>query len=185
LNTEGVITVNGHSYYDPGRQSKNSNFALLTTINFTEPFHEPIVYARHVAEVANLIGGGNVLIQRLGDLRAGRRSTALRVRRGTVQPTLNAVPGDLSLCLPKRQLDDILETINALDHVAPGTGNDDTLVYGMETKYYSARPQTSKKFELKGCKDIYAVGDGAGFTRSFSQAAANALFVGDVILKRV
>jgi uncharacterized FAD-dependent dehydrogenase len=182
VKTGGVVTVNGHSFDAVGRKTKQSNFALLTTINFTQPFNEPVFYARHCAELANLIAGGNVLLQRLGDLRAGRRSTARRLRQGTVSPTLAAVAGDLSLCFPKRQLDDILETIEALDQVAPGTANADTLLYGVEVKYYSARPEVSGTFEIKGCDGIYGVGDGAGFTRSLSHAGANALFVADVIL---
>jgi uncharacterized FAD-dependent dehydrogenase len=181
-NTGGVLTVNGHSYREASRKTRYSNFALLSTINFTEPFKEPIQYARHTASLANLISGGTVLVQRLGDLRAGRRSTETRLQKGTVSPTLAAVPGDLSLCIPKRQLDNIVETLSALDRVAPGTANDDTLLYGIECKYYSARPKSNKKFELHGCTGIYGVGDGAGFTRSLSQAAANGLYVADVIL---
>jgi uncharacterized FAD-dependent dehydrogenase len=181
-NTAGVLTVNGHAYRDLAKKTRWSNFALLATINFTQPFREPIEYARHTASLANLISGGSVLVQRLGDLRAGRRTSDTRLRHGTVQPTLDAVPGDLSLCLPKRQLDDIVETLAALDKVAPGTANNDTLLYGIECKYYSARPKSSELFELEGCKGIYGVGDGAGFTRSLSQAAANGLYVADVLL---
>jgi uncharacterized FAD-dependent dehydrogenase len=183
-NTNGVLSVNGHAYREASKKTQFSNFALLSTITFTRPFREPIEYARHTASLANLISGGSVLVQRLGDLRAGRRSTETRMTQGTVQPTLEAVPGDLSLCVPKRQLDDIMETMEALDKVAPGTANDDTLLYGIECKYYSARPQTDAKFQIQGCKNIYAIGDGAGFTRSLSQAAANGLYVADVILKK-
>ena len=161
-NTDGVLTVNGHSYRDQSRKTENSNFALLSTIRFTEPFKQPIDYARHVASLANLISGGSVLVQRLGDLESGRRTDAKRLAASTTQPTLNAVPGDLSLCMPKRQLDNIIETLHALDAVAPGTANYDTLLYGIECKYYSARPQT-ENFKLCGCENIYAVGDGAGF----------------------
>ncbi len=180
-NTDGVLTVNGHSYREPERKTENSNFALLSTTNFTQPFKEPIEYARHVASLANLISGGSVLVQRLGDLMNGRRTQEKRLRQSTVRPTLNAVPGDLSLCLPKRQLDNIVETLQALDHIAPGTANYDTLLYGIECKYYSARPKCDN-FELEGCKGIYAIGDGAGFTRSLSQAAANGLYVADLLL---
>ncbi|MCI8755070.1 MAG: FAD-dependent oxidoreductase [Oscillospiraceae bacterium] len=180
-NTSGVLTVNGHSYREPERKTENSNFALLSTTNFTQPFKEPIEYARHVASLANLISGGSVLVQRLGDLMNGRRTQEKRLRQSTVRPTLNAVPGDLSLCLPKRQLDNIVETLQALDHIAPGTANYDTLLYGIECKYYSARPKCDN-FELEGCKGIYAIGDGAGFTRSLSQAAANGLYVADLLL---
>ena len=181
-NTDGVLTVNGHSYRDEARKTQNSNFALLSTIRFTQPFKEPIDYARHVASLANLICGGGVMVQRLGDLTSGRRTEEKRLRQGTVRPTLNAVPGDLSLCLPKRQLDNIIETLHALDKVAPGTANYDTLLYGIECKYYSARPQCND-FEVEGCSGIYALGDGAGFTRSLSQASANGLYVADLLSK--
>ena len=181
-NTDGVLTVNGHSYKGSDRKTLNSNFALLSTSRFTQPFKDPIEYARYVASLANLISGGSVLVQRLGDLEAGRRTDENRLRQSTTRPTLNVVPGDLSLCMPKRQLDNIIETLHALDKVAPGTANHDTLLYGIECKYYSARPET-EDFELKGCSGIYAVGDGAGFTRSLSHAAAHGLYVADKILK--
>ena len=182
-NTDGVLTVNGHSYRDPARKTANSNFALLSTIRFTQPFREPIEYARHVASLANLISGGSVLVQRLGDLECGRRTEEKRLRQSTTIPTLNAVPGDLSLCMPKRQLDNIIETLHALDAVAPGTSNYDTLLYGIECKYYSARPEC-ENFQVKGCKNIYAIGDGAGFTRSLSQASANGLYVADLLTRK-
>ncbi len=182
-NTNGVLTVNGHSYRDEARKTKNSNFALLSTTNFTQPFKEPIEYARHVASLANLISGGSVLVQRLGDLEAGRRTDEKRLRQGTVRPTLDAVPGDLSLCMPKRQLDNIIETLHALDQISPGTANYDTLLYGIECKYYSARPK-AHDFEIEGCPGIYALGDGAGFTRSLSQAAANGLYVADLLTRK-
>ncbi|MEA4816583.1 MAG: FAD-dependent oxidoreductase [Lachnospiraceae bacterium] len=180
-NTDGILTVNGHSYRDPAKKTENSNFALLSTIRFTEPFKSPIEYARYVASLANLISGGGILIQRLGDLKSGRRTEEKRLRQSTTKPTMKAVAGDLSLCLPKRQLDNILETIEAFDKVAPGTANYDTLLYGIECKYYSARPKTTD-FMIDGCQNIYATGDGAGFTRSLSQAAANGLYVADKIL---
>lgn len=182
-NTNGVLTVNGHAYKDPARGTKNSNFALLSTIRFTSPFHEPIEYARHVAGLANMISGGSVLVQRLGDLELGRRTDEKRLRACTTRPTMSAVPGDLSLCMPKRQLDNIIETLHALDAVSPGTANSDTLLYGIECKYYSARPQT-EDFELAGCSGIYAIGDGAGFTRSLSQASAHGLYMADKLCKR-
>ena len=128
-NTNGVLTVNGHSYREESRKTKNSNFALLSTTNFTQPFKEPIEYARHVASLANLISGGSVLVQRLGDLELGRRTDEKRLRQGVVRPTLGAVPGDLSLCMPKRQLDNIIETLHALNQIAPGTANYDTVSY--------------------------------------------------------
>jgi Uncharacterized FAD-dependent dehydrogenases len=182
-NTDGVLTVNGHAYKGQDRKTENSNFALLSTIHFTQPFKDPIGYARYVASLANLISGGSVLVQRLGDLEAGRRTNAVRLQQGTTRPTLDVVPGDLSLCMPKRQLDNILETLHALNEVAPGTANHDTLLYGIECKYYSARP-ASDDFELTGCSGIYAVGDGAGFTRSLSHAAAHGLYIADKISKK-
>ncbi|MDL2215709.1 FAD-dependent oxidoreductase [Ruminococcaceae bacterium OttesenSCG-928-N02] len=181
-NTDGVLTVNGHAYKSAERKTDNSNFALLSTIRFTEPFKEPIEYARHVASLANLISGGGVMVQRLGDLMAGRRTDIKRLRQSSTVPTLNAVAGDLSLCLPKRQLDNIIETLAALDKIAPGTTNHDTLLYGVECKYYSARPACND-FEIEGYPGVYAVGDGTGFTRSLSQAAAHGLYVADKILK--
>lgn len=182
-NTDGVLTVNGHSYRDEAKKTKNTNFALLATMKFTHPFNNPIEYARHVASLSNLMSGGSVLVQRLGDLRRGRRSDEKRIAASTTRPSLKAVPGDLSLCMPKRQLDNIIETIDALDQIAPGTANYDTLLYGIECKYYSARPLCND-FELNGTEGIYAIGDGAGFTRSLSQAAANGLYVADKILKK-
>lgn len=179
-NTDGVLTVNGHSYKDEAKKSKNSNFALLSSTYFTEPFDQPVEYARSVASLANKISGGTVLVQRLGDLESGKRTTAVRLRSSTVRPSLDAIPGDLSLCMPKRQLDNIIETLHALDKVAPGTANYDTLLYGVECKFYSARPKATN-FELDDAKDIYAIGDGAGFTRSLSQAGANGLMVADII----
>ncbi|WP_105203897.1 NAD(P)/FAD-dependent oxidoreductase [Neobittarella massiliensis] len=179
-NTAGILTVNGHSYRDEARKTQNSNFALLSTTRFTQPFNAPIEYARHVAKLANMVSGGSVLVQRLGDLEAGRRTDEKRLRDSTTKPTLNAVAGDLSLCMPKRQLDNIIETLHALDKIAPGTANHDTLLYGIECKYYSARP-AADDFELTGCPGIYALGDGAGFTRSLSQASANGLYIADKI----
>ncbi|MBQ9941355.1 MAG: FAD-dependent oxidoreductase [Clostridia bacterium] len=179
-NTGGILSVNGHSFRDPALKTENSNFALLSTMRFTKPFRDPIAYAKHVAGLANLISGGSVLVQRLGDLEIGRRTDEKRLAASTTRPTLNAVAGDLSLCLPKRQLDNIIETLHALDKIAPGTANYDTLLYGVECKYYSARPET-QDFVLSGCKNIYALGDGAGITRSLAQAAANGLYIGDKI----
>ncbi|MEF9919549.1 MAG: FAD-dependent oxidoreductase [Erysipelotrichaceae bacterium] len=181
-NTDGVLTVNGHSFKELDRKTENSNFALLCTIRFTEPFNEPIEYARYVASLANKISGGSVLVQRLGDLESGKRTDEKRLKQSTVQPTLNAVPGDLSLCMPKRHLDNIIETLHALEKVAPGIANYDTLLYGVECKYYSARPKCDN-FEIVGLPGFYALGDGAGFTRSLSQAAANGLIVADLLVK--
>ena len=179
-NTNGVLSVNGHAYKAEEKKTNNTNFALLSTIKFTQPFNQPIDYARSIANITNMIGGGSVLVQRLGDLEAGRRSDESRINKGTVKPTLSsAVPGDLSLCIPKRQLDNIIETLHALDKVAPGTANPDTLLYGLECKYYSARPVVNEHFEIQD--NVFAIGDGAGFTRSLAQAAAQGLYIADYI----
>lgn len=191
-NTNGVITVNGHAYKAEEKKTKNTNFALLSTTNFTQPFNQPIEYARDIASLANKISGGSVIVQTLGDLERGRRTDESRLKKCRTIPTLKAaVAGDLSLCMPKRQLDNIIETLHALDKIAAGTANYDTLLYGVECKYYSARPDTDNKFEIKinsmrsmrsGC---YAIGDGAGFTRSLAQAAAQGLMVADNILEEI
>jgi uncharacterized FAD-dependent dehydrogenase len=179
---EGVITVNGHSY--AGKRTGNTNFALLVSTRFTEPFHDPIAYGRYLARLANLIGGG-VICQRLGDLRSGRRSTADRVARGLVQPTLaKATPGDLSFVLPYRHLSSIVEALDALDAFAPGTGSRHTLLYGVEVKFYSARPQLSRALETE-VKNLFAVGDGAGVTRGLLQASASGVIAGREVRKRI
>ncbi len=183
-NTNGVFSVNGHSYKAEDLKTSNTNFALLSTIKFTEPFKEPIEYAKVVAGLANKISGGSVIIQRFGDLIKGRRSDEKRIKKSTTIPSLNAAPGDLSLCMPKRQLDNIIETIYAFDKIAPGTANEDTLLYGIECKYYSARPSMTD-FVLDGCENVYAVGDGAGITRSLAHSGANGLLVGDLITDKI
>jgi uncharacterized FAD-dependent dehydrogenase len=183
-NTEGILTVNGHAYKAEEKKTKNTNFAILSTTRFTEPFNQPIEYARYTAGLANMISGGSVIVQRLGDLELGRRTDQKRLKQSTVQPTLKgAVPGDLSLCMPKRQLDNIIETLHALNNIAPGTANYDTLLYGVECKYYGARPEADEEFRLSGKINYYAIGDGAGFTRSLAQASAQGLMVSDNILK--
>lgn len=182
-NTEGILTVNGHAYKSEEKKTQNTNFAILSTTRFTEPFNQPIEYARYTAGLANMISGGSVIVQRLGDLELGRRTDMKRLKQSTVQPTLKgAVPGDLSLCMPKRQLDNIIEMLHALNHIAPGTANYDTLLYGIECKYYGARPETDDEFRIAGKENYFAIGDGAGFTRSLAQAAAQGLMVADTIL---
>ena len=179
-NSNGILTVNGHANSDEALKTKNSNFAILSTQNFTEPFNQPIAYAKQIAGLANMVSGGSVIVQRFGDLVEGRRTNAHRLAQSTTIPTLNATPGDLSLCMPKRQLDNIIETIYALDKIAPGTANRDTLLYGAECKYYSARPKfLNDRFEI--AKDIFCIGDGASVTRSLSQAGAQGLYVADQI----
>jgi uncharacterized FAD-dependent dehydrogenase len=177
-NTDGILTVNGHANSDPNKKTVNSNFAILSTINFTQPFNEPIEYAKHIAKLGNMISGGNVLVQRFGDLLLGRRSDDKRISQSTVKPTLNAVAGDLSLCLPKRQLDNIIEMIYALDKIAQGTANYDTLLYGIEAKYYSSRPEfISDDFRIMD--NVYVIGDCSSITRSLAQSGAMALYVAD------
>ena len=177
-NSDGVLTVNGHAHAREELKSANSNFALLSTTKFTQPFDQPLDYLKHVAQLGNMISGGSVIVQRFGDLLAGRRSTAERIAANTVQPTLAAVPGDLSLCLPKRQLDNIIETMHALDNIAPGTAAAPTLLYGVEAKYYSIKPRfLNEDFAI--APDIYALGDGSGVTRSLSQAGAMGLYVAE------
>ena len=167
-NSEGVFSVNGHSYKE--RRTGNTNFALLVSTDFTKPFHEPIIYGRHIARLANLLGGG-VLVQRLGDLKMGRRSTQERIDDGSVRPTLeDATPGDLSFVLPYRHLTAILEMLEALDNVAPGVNSGDTLLYGVEVKYYSLRLKLTKTLETE-IRNLYAIGDGAGVTRGLIQSS--------------
>ncbi len=174
-----VLTVNGHSYGE--RRTENSNFALLVSTTFTEPFREPIAYGKYIARLANLLGEG-ILIQRLGDLLAGRRSTARRIARSTVRPTLpDATPGDLSFALPYRYVSDILEMLEALDDLCPGLNSRDTLLYGVEVKFYSSRPGLGADLQ-SDIKGLYAVGDGAGITRGLVQASASGIVAARSIL---
>ena len=182
-NTDGIITVNGHSYSDPKLQSKNTNFALLVSNRFTEPFNEPHQYGKRIASFSNMLGGG-IIVQRFGDLMKGRRTNAHRLGKSFTKPTLQATPGDLSLVLPKRHLDNIIEMICALDHVAPGMVNDDTLLYGVEVKFYSSRLRLSKELETS-IPNVFAIGDGAGVTRGLSQAGASGIYVAQTILARL
>ncbi len=181
-NTDGIITVNGHSYRDPKLHSRNTNFALLVSSRFTEPFHEPLQYGKRIASFSNMLGGG-VLVQRFGDLIKGRRTDEKRMGKSFTRPTLAATPGDLSLVLPKRQLDDIIEMIYALDKIAPGTANADTLLYGVEVKFYSARLELDGSLETK-VPNMFAIGDGAGITRGLSQASASGVWAARVIGRR-
>lgn len=179
--SDPVVTVNGHSY--ASRKSSNTNFALLVSTDFTKPFHEPIAYGKYLARLANLLGGG-VLVQRLGDLRAGHRSTPARIRRGRVKPTLkSAAPGDLSFALPYRHLTDLVEMLQAMDKVSPGVASPDTLLYGLEVKFYSCRPKLSATLETEVC-NMFAVGDGTGVSRGLVQASASGLVAACEILRR-
>lgn len=180
-NNDGLLTVNGHSYAH--KRSENTNFAILVSKKFTEPFHEPIKYGKYIANLANILGGG-VIVQRLGDLLDGRRSTPERILRGLVRPTLpEATPGDLSLVLPYRHLQDIKEMLEALDKIAPGANSRHTLLYGVEVKFYSNRLELSSKLETK-IPNFFAIGDGAGITRGLVQASAAGVTVGKEILAR-
>jgi uncharacterized FAD-dependent dehydrogenase len=182
-NVDGLITVNGHSYSDEKLRSENTNFALLVSNRFTKPFNEPYQYGKRIASLSNMLGGG-VLVQRFGDLIKGVRSNEHRMSQSFTRPTLNATPGDLSLALPKRHLDNIIEMLFALDKIAPGTANHDTLLYGVEVKFYSARISLSEMLETP-IPNFFACGDGAGVTRGLSQAAASGIYVARNIIDRI
>ena len=182
-NTNGIITVNGHSYEDPAKQTANTNFALLVAKNFSEPFKDSNGYGESIARLSNMLGGG-VIVQRFGDLIRGRRSTPSRIEEAFITPTLNATPGDLSLVLPKRILDGIIEMIYALDKVAPGTANDDTLLYGVEVKFYNMEVEVNDKLESK-YEGLYIIGDGSGITHSLSHASASGVYVARNIIDKL
>ena len=180
-NTNGIITVNGHSYEDPAKQTQNTNFALLVSKHFSEPFKDSNGYAESIARLSNMLGGG-VIVQRFGDLIRGQRSTPKRIEGSFTTPTMPATPGDLSLVLPKRLLDGIIEMIYALDKVAPGTANDDTLLYGVEVKFYNMEVAVDEK--LESCyQGLYIIGDGSGITHSLSHASASGIHVARNIVK--
>ncbi len=182
-NTNGIITVNGHSYEDPALQTGNTNFALLVAKHFSEPFKDSNGYGESIARLSNMLGGG-VIVQRFGDLIRGRRSTPNRIEESFVTPTLNATPGDLSLVLPKRILDGIIEMIYALDKVAPGTANDDTLLYGVEVKFYNMEVEVDEHL-MSRYDGLYIIGDGSGITHSLSHASASGVHVArDIVEKR-
>jgi uncharacterized protein len=180
--TDPVITVNGHSY--SGRKSDKTNFALLVSTDFTKPFHEPIAYGKYIARLSNLLSGG-VLVQRLGDLLEGRRSTPARIEKGKLKPTLkSATPGDLSFALPFRHLTGIIEMLMAMDKLMPGIASEDTLLYGIEVKFYSFRPKLSSCLETE-VKNLFAVGDGTGVSRGLVQASASGLVAAMEIMERI
>ena len=182
-NTNGIVTVNGHSYEGVDKQTENTNFALLVAKHFSEPFKDSNGYGESIARLSNMLGGG-VIVQRFGDLVRGRRSNAKRIEEGLVTPTLSATPGDLSLVLPKRILDGIIEMIYALDKIAPGTANDDTLLYGVEVKFYNMEVELDE--HLESChKGLYIIGDGSGVTHSLSHASASGVYVARQILGNV
>jgi uncharacterized FAD-dependent dehydrogenase len=178
-NNQGLITVNGHSHADI--KTENTNFALLVSKTFTEPFHEPTTYGKNIAKLANLLGGG-VLVQRLGDLLDGHRSTPVRIDRGIIEPTLKeATPGDLSLVFPYRHLKGIIEMLEALDELAPGLYSRDTLLYGVEVKFYSNRIDVNENMETE-IENLYTGGDGAGITRGLMQASVSGVVIARDIL---
>ena len=182
-NTNGIVTVNGHSYEDPAKQTQNTNFALLVAKHFSEPFKDSNGYGESIARLSNMLGGG-VIVQRFGDLIRGRRSTPSRIEESFTTPTLNATPGDLSLVLPKRLLDGIIEMIYALDKIAPGTANDDTLLYGVEVKFYNMEVAVDHNLETKH-PGLYMIGDGSGITHSLSHASASGIHVARNIAKEL
>lgn len=182
-NTNGIITVNGHSYEDPEKQTENTNFALLVSKHFSEPFKDSNGYGESIARLSNMLGGG-VIVQRFGDLVSGRRSNPKRIEEGMVEPTLAATPGDLSLVLPKRILDGIIEMIYALDKIAPGTANPDTLLYGVEVKFYNMEVELDENLETVH-KGLYVIGDGSGVTHSLSHASASGVYVAQKIIEEM
>jgi uncharacterized FAD-dependent dehydrogenase len=181
-NTNGIVTVNGHSFEDASKKTENTNFALLVSKHFSEPFKESNDYGESIARLSNMLGGG-VIVQRFGDLERGRRSNEKRILEGTVRPTLAATPGDLSLVLPKRILDGIIEMIYALDKIAPGTANDDTLLYGVEVKFYNMEVKLDRHLETT-YPGFFIIGDGSGVTHSLSHASASGVFVARQIAQR-
>ena len=180
-NTNGIVTVNGHSYDSPDLRTENTNFALLVAKHFSEPFKDSNGYGESIARLSNMLGGG-VIVQRFGDLVRGRRSNQKRIEEGLVTPTLSATPGDLSLVLPKRILDGIMEMIYALDKIAPGTANDDTLLYGVEVKFYNMEVELDENLQSR-YPGFYIIGDGSGVTHSLSHASASGVYVARHILE--
>lgn len=174
-NTNGIVTVNGHSYEDPALHTENTNFALLVSKHFSEPFKDSNGYGESIARLSNMLGGG-VMVQRFGDLIRGRRSTVSRIAESYVTPTLAATPGDLSLVMPKRILDGIIEMIYALDKIAPGTANDDTLLYGVEVKFYNMEVEIDNHLQTRH-KGLFIIGDCSGVTHSLSHASASGVCV--------
>lgn len=182
-NNNGIITANGHAYAEKDKKTNNCNFAILSSMKFTEPFNQPTKYCEHISELGNMLGAGNVIVQRFGDLVNGHRSTYEKIAKNSVVPTLKAEPGDIGAFMPYRHLLNIIETIYALDKVAPGTANYDTLLYGCESKYYSIKPKFKNEF-FEITDNIYCIGDGSGISRGLSQAGAMGLIVGKHISGR-
>ncbi len=184
-NYEGVVNVNGHSYNDSKLSSNNTNFALLVSHHFEEPFKKPNEYALKVSSLANQLACGSVIVQKYGDIKLGRRSTVKRIAEGFVRPTLKeAVPGDLALALPYKTMRSIIEMIEVLDHITPGIATEHTLLYGVEAKYYSAHPNMSRELEVQGIANLYVAGDGAGLTRGLAQASACGVYIARNIIRK-
>jgi len=184
-NFSGIMLANGHAYSDAGLGSKNTNFAILVSHDFTDPFHQPNEFAQSVSGLANMLSNGSIIVQRYGDLKMGRRSTDKRIREGFVTPTLKeAVPGDLGLVLPYKTMMSIIEMVEALDHVTPGIASEHTLFYGVEAKFYSARPEVDDRFETR-VRGLYVGGDGAGITRGLAQAGANGVRIARAIAESI
>ena len=184
-NHSGTMLANGHAFHDPKLGSKNTNFALLVSHTFSEPFNQPNEFAHEVSRLANKLSNGSVIVQRYGDIKRGRRTTYKRLKEGYTVPTLpEAVPGDLGLVLPYNTMKSIIEMIEALDNVTPGIANEHTLLYGVEAKFYSARPKVREGFECE-IDDLYVAGDGAGLTRGLAQAGANGIIVARHIIKNI
>ena len=185
-NYEGDIAlVNGHSYADDNLKTENTNFALLVSTSFTQPFTEPIKYGRYIGNLANMLTGGGIMVQRLGDLLQGRRTDSARLKKSTTIPTMKqAIPGDLSYVLPQRYLTSIIESLKAFDKIAPGLYSKNTLLYGVECKFYSSKAKVEKNFETK-IKNLYTIGDGAGITRGLMQASITGIIVARDILKKM
>jgi uncharacterized FAD-dependent dehydrogenase len=180
-----IAVVNGHSYADQNLKTDNTNFAVLVSTRFTEPFNQPIEYGKYIAQLGNMLTGGGIMVQRLGDLILGRRTDASRLRKSVTVPTLNsAVPGDLSYVLPQRYLTSITEALKAFDKLAPGLYSRDTLLYGVEVKFYSSKVEVNNRFET-AVRNMYAIGDGAGITRGLMQASATGVVVARNILETV
>ncbi len=180
----GIAVVNGHSYHEQERRTQNTNFAMLVSTRFTQPFNAPIKYGNYIAQLGNMLTGGGIMVQRLGDLLQGRRTDASRLRKSTTEPTLNtAVPGDLSFVLPHRHLTSIIEALRAFDHIAPGLYSKNTLLYGVEVKFYSSKVTVDNQFQT-AIEGLYAIGDGAGITRGLMQASVTGVVVArDIVSK--
>ena len=182
-NHNGTMLANGHAFYDPDLGTENTNFALLVSHRFDEPFNRPNHFAYQIGGLANLLSNGSIIVQKYGDLVKGRRTSKKRLDENFVRPSLTeAVPGDLGLVLPYKTMKSIIEMIEALDHVTPGIANEHTLLYGVETKFYSAKPEVNKYFETT-IKGLFVGGDGAGITRGLAQAGANGVWVARRIAK--